>query len=107
MDNYETIKAWLSKGDKTCNCNNLAHRQSIVRMLKAMWERQTPTEQMSHTTRKRNNVGFNAYDARFAGDLIEAIRSDDLPVKLAWSAKFLLKKYARQLAEIKENRNAT
>jgi len=77
-------------------------------MLKALWNRQTLDEQMSHTTRKRNNVGFNAYDARFAGELIKAIDgNDDLPVKLAWSAKFLLKKYARQLAEIKESRNAT
>lgn len=106
MDTQATIKAWLSKGDNTCDCRSLAHRQCLIRMLAAMWDRQTRDEQLSHSTRKRNNVGFNANDARIAGWLIENIRNNDLDVKLAWKAKFMLKKYSRQLAEIKESQHA-
>ncbi len=101
---YDVIKAWLSKGDGTCDCRDIKHRQSIVRMLFVMWSRQTPDEQRSHSTHKCNNVGFNAYDAQTAGWIIENVRNGDLPVKIAWKAKFLLKKYARQIAEIKESR---
>ena len=104
MNNTEIIKTWLSKGDRTCDCRNLKHRQSIVRMLNAMWSRQTPSEQLSHTTHKWNNAGFNAFDARTAGWMIENVRNGDLAEKIAWKAKFMLKKYARQLTEIKESR---
>lgn len=101
---HEIIKAWLSKGDGTCDCRNPLHRQSLVRMLRALWDRQTSDEQASHSTHKANSVGYNAFDAKFAGFLIETSRNGDLPEKLAWKAKFMLTKYARQLGEIKENR---
>jgi hypothetical protein len=38
--------------------------------------------------------------------MIQNIHNEDLPEPIAWKAKFMLKKYARQLAEIKESRNA-
>jgi len=105
----EVIKAWLSKGDGTCDCRKLKHRQSLVRMLAALWLKQTREERASHTTLKRNGVGFNAYDARGAAWMLEQTcdRGTDLPVEVAWKAKFLLTTYARQLAEIKELRDGT
>ena len=101
---YEVIKAWLSKGDNTCDCRCKKHRESLVRMLTALWDRQTYDEQATHTTRKVNYVGFNAFDAKTAGWMMEKVREGDLPEKIAWKAKFMLKKYARQLAEVKESK---
>jgi len=100
----DIIKAWLSKGDKTCDCRIYAHRESIIRMLRALWDRQTPEEQRSNSTRKRNCIGFNAFDARKAGKMLRGIRDRDLTIPVAWKAKYMLTKYAGQLAEIKGQR---
>ena len=101
-DTQQRIKLWLGKGYGTCDCRILAHRLCLIRMLIALWHRQTASEQMSHATRERNDKGFNAYDARRAGYFIENLRGGDLPKHMAWKAKFMLAKYSRQLAEIKD-----
>ena len=101
----EKIRKWLNKGEGSCDARLLAHRQCLIRMLKALWERQTGEERAMRRTNRLNARGFNAHDAPRAGKMLDEIRDNDLPIKIAWKAKFLLYKYSRQLAEIKSGKN--
>ena len=99
-----TILEWLAKGPKTCNAHNSRHRECLVRMLRSLWAKQTEDERAGHVTNRLNGVGFNAYDAPQAGELLDSCVGGDLQVRDAWRAKFLLKKYAKQLESIKAER---
>jgi hypothetical protein len=77
----------------------------LWRPLFRLWQRQTPQEQSGHSTTDRNDVGLNAYDAEFAGSLVEQYL-----VKQQYEKNFsqaqcaalrkMLIKYRRQLTDI-------
>lgn len=94
------IKTWLSKGPNTCDARKREHRKCLIRMLKTLWARQTRSEQDAQLSMERNGRGFNKNDAHKAGFLLDMIFANDMMIKDAWKAKFMLRKYARQLAEI-------
>jgi len=95
------IKTWLESRFKP---DDFDHRKAVERMVMAIWDRQTPREKTSSETIERNGRGFNGRDADFAGRIIEAIRNPDyscISRGLAKAAAKMMKKYSRQLAEVK------
>ncbi len=91
----QEIRAWFIQ---TCNPANPEHRMALKRAAKMLYSRQTPDEQSSEQTRWRNGVGFNGRDSDFGSRI--ANWSGDLTERMAGGAKQMLRKYARQLAEI-------
>ena len=88
------IKEWWA----TCDIHNPFHRQALLRAARQLFDRQTYSEQESHTTRNRNGRGFTGYDAEFGSRL--AKWEGDLDLRAAAGARSMLKKYSRQIAEI-------
>lgn len=75
-------------------------------MLEAMYELQTNGEQSSATTKARNGVGFNSFDARFLSSVYEnARRYQQLSSGQAVHVAKALKKYKRQLLAIPQKPN--
>ena len=91
----QEIKDWW----KTCDPHNPYHRQALLRAARQLFARQTGREQESHKTRNRNGRGFNSYDAEFGSRL--AKHPGDMDIQMATGAMKILRKYSRQLAEIK------
>jgi len=90
----EQIKQWF----ESCNPEDTQVRDALKRAAKMIWQYQTHREQESATTIEHNGIGYNGYDADFASRLIHW--RGTLPVKMAFSARKMLRKYARQLARI-------
>lgn len=92
----QEIRDWFSnKADP----ENFTHRQAILRAARMLYSRQTIAEQHGQHTNELNNVGFNQYDAGF-GSRLARWSKPDIDSKTAKSAISMLKKYAKQLAEI-------
>jgi len=78
----------------------------LHRPLKRLWDRQTQDEKVSWETRHLNAVGFNAYDAGFAGKMVEWWGQKGFySPKQSESIRKMLKKYRKQLAEIANETN--
>lgn len=77
------------------------NRYLIYRMLQALYERQTSSEQASQQTQVLNGVGFNGADARLLSKVaIQSKPYNNLTVKQAVMVAKRLKKYAGQLETI-------
>jgi len=73
----------------------------LHRPLLKMWARQTDSERADHTTKDHNKVGFSAFDAEFAGSLVEWHRKGrSFSRKQEASLRKMLKKYRKQLTDI-------
>lgn len=91
----DEIRAWFDKCDPT----QTQVRDNIKRAVKLIWQRQTLAEQEAEETRDHNGIGFGAYDAQFAARIVNW--KGMLTEKLAFAARKMIRKYAKQLAEIK------
>lgn len=66
-----------------------------------LYNRQTEYEKQNKTTKESNNIGFNAYDAKYMTELAKQllkgkrIKNDDF-----WRARYRLRKYIQQLTDI-------
>jgi hypothetical protein len=75
--------------------------KALIKPLKRLWDRQTASEQAMNETTDSNGVGFNAYDAPFAGRMIESFEQyKNFTPRMAISIRKMLKKYRKQLVEI-------
>ena len=75
-------------------------RDSIGRMLLAVYENQTQDEQSIMATKHRNGLGFNAMDATFLSDLAQrSQRYNYMTIPQAKAAAKSLRKYAAQIAQ--------
>jgi len=88
-------RAWFDK----CNPQETQVRDALKRAAKLIWSRQTLTEQNTEETRDHNGIGYGAFDAKFAGRLVNW--KGTYTHKMANAACKMLRKYSRQLAEIK------
>lgn len=77
------------------------NRYLIYRMLQAMFERQTSSEQRLDVTVERNHIGFSAADARLLSDVAKRSQPyKTLTAKQAVMVARRLSKYTRQLADV-------
>jgi hypothetical protein len=90
----DEIREWFD----TCDPNTTRTRDALKRAAKMIWQRQTHAEQDAGQTIDDNGIGFNGYDADFASRIVKW--KGTLTVKMAFAARKMLRKYARQLAEI-------
>lgn len=76
-------------------------RDSNVELaLTRIYERQTLSEQRSHTTREDNNRGFGAFDAEFGTSMAKGlIKYGHLSPKQVGFARKMMMRYWRQLVE--------
>lgn len=82
-----------------------ANRYLIYRMLQAMFERQTQSEQDSGMTHVLNGVGFNGVDAGFLSDVaVKSRKYKNLTPSQAKAVGRSLKKYVKQLVAIAESK---
>lgn len=75
--------------------------RAVVRGVEVIHQRQTLTEQVTASTRDRNGVGWNAFDAEYmtrAADMIARRRR--LPPSMLPRVRHRLMKYAGQLARV-------
>lgn len=89
------IRAWFD----SCDPTTTQTKDALKRAAKMIWQRQTHAEQESATTTDHNNIGYGRYDAKFAFRIVHW--NGTLTNQLAMAARKMLRKYARQLAEIK------
>ena len=81
------------------------NRYLVYRMLQAMYERQTQSEQASGMTHVLNGVGFNGVDSGFLSDVaLKSRKYKNLTPGQAKAVGRSLKKYVRQLVEIAESK---
>lgn len=90
----DEIRAWFDN----CDPAKTQVRDALKRAAKMIWQRQTIAEQDAEETQDHNGVGYGAYDAKFAARLVSW--KGMFTERLAFRARKMLKKYARQLAEI-------
>lgn len=90
----DEIREWFAN----CDPVTTQTRDNLKRAAKLIWERQTFAEQDSETTTDDNGIGYNGFDAKFASRIVHW--KGTLTVKMAMAARKMLRKYARQLAEI-------
>lgn len=77
------------------------NRYLVYRMLQALYQRQTSTEQEAELTIEHNGVGFNGVDADFLSSVAKnSLKYQGLTEKQAAFVAKRLKKYAKQLAGI-------
>lgn len=91
----DEIRAWFDN----CNPKQTQVRDKIKYAVKRIWQRQTIDEQNAGETRDANGVGFSGHDANFAARIVNW--NGMLTEKLALAARNMIRKYARQLAEMK------
>jgi len=91
----QAIRKWFEE----CDTRHPSTHQALLRAVKMIYDRQTSSEQMSHTTRVVNNVGFNSADAGFFSWVAQTFHTS-IPNRVALKCKFRMKKYSRQIAEI-------
>lgn len=91
----DEIRGWFD----TCDINKMAHKSALKRAAQMVLSRQTEREVAMEDTVELNGRGFNGLDGNF-GTRIAKWRGN-ITVKMASGAKKMLRKYARQLAEIK------
>jgi len=91
----KAIRKWF----EDCDTRHQPTRVALLRAVKMIYDRQTSSEQISSTTRVVNNVGFNSADAGYFSWVAQTFRTS-MPNKVAIKAKFRMKKYSRQIAEI-------
>ena len=94
----EQIRQWFDAVDPS----NIEHRRHLKRAAHMIWEYQTRQEQDTETTHELNGVGFSGRDADF-GSRIATWRGD-ITERMAGGAKKMMRKYAMQLAKIKEGK---
>lgn len=90
----DEIRAWFD----ACDPSQTQIRDALKRAAKMIWQRQTLAEQDAEATTDENGIGYGAYDAKFAGRIVHW--NGMLTEKMALAARKMLRKYARQLAEI-------
>lgn len=90
----DEIREWF----RTCDPTTTQVKDALKRAAKMIWDYQTLAEQDSASTIEHNGVGYNGYDADFAFRIVHW--NGTLTDKMAMAARKMLKKYARQLAEI-------
>ena len=90
----DQIRAWFD----SCDPTTTQVKDALKRAAKMIWQRQTLSEQESITTIDDNGVGYNGYDADFASRIVNW--KGTLTDKMAFAARKMLRKYARQLAGI-------
>ncbi len=90
----DELRAWFDACDPTKTQVKDARKRSA----KLIWERQTAAEQDSQETHDDNGIGYGAYDAKFAARIVKW--NGMLTDKMAMAARKLLRKYAKQLADI-------
>lgn len=90
----EKVREWF----KTCDPKTTQVRDNLKRAAKLIWQRQTHTEQELASTIVHNGIGYNGRDADFASRIVNW--HGTLSVKMAFAARKMLSKYARQLADI-------
>ena len=77
------------------------NNQAVLRAIIVLYDRQTPEEKAKGEAIEDNFIGFSGYDSKYLGDLAKQllkekrIKRDDF-----WRARYRLRKYAGQLAEI-------
>ena len=99
----ETIREWLDKA----NTDNPKHRESIGKMVSKMYQYQTADEQATETTGHNNGVGFNGMDAPILSKFAVWFNTNGwLSPKQAEVSRKKLRKYAGQLATIKQDEQA-
>ena len=82
---------------------NLIQTNDIVlyRALRMLYDCQTATEQATESTRERNGIGFNAYDAQFLTSVAEFLnKTGFLTSKQKVITRKKLVKYNRQLTRL-------
>ncbi|KKL52401.1 hypothetical protein LCGC14_2285850 [marine sediment metagenome] len=90
----DRIRQWFAN----CDPKDTQVRDALKRAAKMIWERQTVAEQDAAVTTDDNGIGYNGYDAQFASRIINW--KGTLTERMALGARKMLRKYARQLAEI-------
>lgn len=90
------IKNWFTTN---FNCQNIKHRQALLRAARMIYSYQTISEQEKANTSHHNDVGFNKFDAGF-GTRLALMKADDISVTTAKQARTMLSKYSKQLADI-------
>ncbi len=86
----ERIKELLASSD-----------EMVRRSLIVLYQQQTTDERMEGATIEKNNVGFNAFDAKFCTHLAQRlIKGGPLSYSEIGTARRMLMKYAKQLAEL-------
>ena len=70
--------------------------------IKLIYSKQTDQEKASEETREHNNVGFNAYDAKFMTSIYKSLEKyGRLTVKQIAASTKVMKKYSGQLARLR------
>ena len=90
----ELVRQWF----KTCDPKATQVRDHLKRAANLIWQRQTFAEQDLVSTIDHNGIGYNGRDADFASRIINW--RGTLSVKMAFAARKMLQKYAKQLADI-------
>lgn len=90
----ELVREWF----RTCDPQQTQVRDHLKRAAKLIWQRQTFAEQEAVSTLVHNGVGYNGRDADFASRIVNW--RGTLSVRMAFAARKMLKKYAKQLADI-------
>ena len=92
----DEIRAWFANCDPT----QTQVKDALKRAAKLIWEYQTSQEQQSGTTIDHNGVGYNGVDADFASRIVNW--RGTLTNRMAMAARKMLKKYAKQLAGMRQ-----
>lgn len=95
----EEIQKWFDN----CDPKTTQTRDALKRAAKLIWDYQTIEEKENGNTIDHNGVGYGAFDAKFAQRIV--YWNGMFTEKLAFAARKMLKKYARQLAEITLRKN--
>lgn len=90
----DKIRAWFDN----CNPGDTQVRDALKRAAKMIWARQTDAEKIAEQTRDHNGVGYGAFDVEFGTRI--ANYNGMITERMARGARKMLRKYARQLAEI-------
>lgn len=90
----DEIRAWFD----SCDPTKTQTKDALKRAAKLIWNYQTLAEQATGETKDHNGVGYGAYDAKFAGRIVNW--NGTLTDKLAFASRKMLRKYALQLASI-------
>lgn len=90
----DKIREWFDN----CNPSDTQVRDALKRAAKLIWNRQTDAEKIAEQTHDHNGVGYGAFDVDFATRIVNW--NGTITERMASSARKMLRKYARQLAEI-------
>lgn len=96
----DEIRTWFD----SCDPSKTQVRDALKRAANLIWQRQTLTEQDAEATTDDNGIGYGAFDAKFAARIVHW--KGMLTERMALAARNMLRKYARQLAEITLRREA-